>query len=152
MSTASRTPSPSSLSACGGGGGGASSSNATGRPSSPKSKTSVASSTRSESDNVIHENKPSTTSSFSIGRLLFRNSSSTKRDSVDSGKDDETGRSPASSRPGSPNPGGDKSPQMSTTRRLAGFASRSIRKSQWRLFKHRTFFGSQRSSMKKNQL
>uniref|UniRef100_A0A1I7TEG7 DUF4797 domain-containing protein n=1 Tax=Caenorhabditis tropicalis TaxID=1561998 RepID=A0A1I7TEG7_9PELO len=145
MSTASRTPSPSSLSACGGGGGGASSSNATGRPSSPKSKTSVASSTRSESDNVIHENKPSTTSSFSIGRLLFRNSSSTKRDSVDSGKDDETGRSPASSRPGSPNPGGDKSPQMSTTRR-------SIRKSQWRLFKHRTFFGSQRSSMKKNQL
>ncbi|CAL2029762.1 unnamed protein product [Caenorhabditis brenneri] len=148
MSTASRTPSPSSLSACGG----ASSSTATAHPSSPKSKTSVASSTRSDSDNVIPEHKPSSTSSFSIGRLLFRNSSSTKRDSVDSGKDDETGRSPASSRPGSPNPGGDKSPQMSTTRRLAGFASRSIRKSQWRLFKHRTFFGSQRSSMKKNQL
>ncbi|CCD62430.1 Rho-GAP domain-containing protein [Caenorhabditis elegans] len=151
MSTSSRTPSPSSLSACGG----PSSSTTTAHPSSsPKSKTSVTSS-RSDTDSVIPEHKPSSASSFSIGRLLFRSSgssNSTKRDSVDSGKDDETGRSPATSRPGSPNPGGDKSPQMSTSRRLAGFASRSIRKSQWRLFKHRTFFGSQRSSMKKNQL
>ncbi|ULU10630.1 hypothetical protein L3Y34_014716 [Caenorhabditis briggsae] len=147
MSTASRTPSPSSLSACG-----VSTSTATGNISSPRSKTSVASSTRSDSDVVVvPEHKPS--SSFSIGRLLFRKGSSAKRDSVDSGKDDETGRSPVTSRPGSPNPGREKSPQMSTTRKLAGFASRSIRKSQWRLFKHRTFFGSQRSSMKnKNQL
>ncbi|CAI2307441.1 unnamed protein product [Caenorhabditis sp. 36 PRJEB53466] len=140
----SRTPSPSSLSACG------PSSSTVAVPSSPSrsAKTSVASSTRSDSDNVVPEHKPSST--FSIGRLLFRNSSSTKR--VDSGKDDEAVRSPATSRPGSPNPGGEKSPQMSTSKRLAGFASRSIRKSQWRLFKHRTFFGSQRSSMKKNQL
>ncbi|KAF1771083.1 hypothetical protein GCK72_002908 [Caenorhabditis remanei] len=150
MSTATRTPSPSSLSACGPS---SSSSHPNANQSSPKSKTSVTSSTKSDSDPPVPppEHKPS--SSFSIGRIFFRNSSSsTKRDSVDSGKDDETGRSPATSRPGSPNPGGDKSPQMSTTRRLAGFASRSIRKSQWRLFKHRTFFGSQRSSMKKNQL
>lgn len=70
-----RTPSPSSLSACG------ASSSTAGMPSSPNlsAKTSVASSTRSDSDNVILEHKPSSSSSFSIGRLLFRNSSSTKR-------------------------------------------------------------------------
>ncbi|KAK5976551.1 hypothetical protein GCK32_020529 [Trichostrongylus colubriformis] len=38
----------------------------------------------------------------------------------------------------------------SRSRRLAGFASRSLRKSQWRLFKHRAFFGSQHSTAKQN--
>uniref|UniRef100_A0A8R1EF83 Uncharacterized protein n=2 Tax=Caenorhabditis japonica TaxID=281687 RepID=A0A8R1EF83_CAEJA len=132
MSTVSRTPSPSSLSAC-------------------VAQSSVTSSTKSD-ESSIPEPKPPSTSTFSFGRLLFRNSSSSsKRDSVDSGKDDE--KSPATSRPGSPNPSAsEKTSQMMTPRRLAGFASRSIRKSQWRLFKHRTFFGSQRNSMKKNQL
>ncbi|KIH58046.1 hypothetical protein ANCDUO_11754 [Ancylostoma duodenale] len=43
-----------------------------------------------------------------------------------------------------------RTPTRSRSRKLAGFASRSLRKSQWRLFKHRTFFGSQRSSIKQN--
>ncbi|KAK5977457.1 hypothetical protein GCK32_006114, partial [Trichostrongylus colubriformis] len=38
----------------------------------------------------------------------------------------------------------------SRSKRLAGFASRSLRKSQWRLFKHRAFFGSQHSTVKQN--
>ncbi|PAV63485.1 hypothetical protein WR25_01439 [Diploscapter pachys] len=32
----------------------------------------------------------------------------------------------------------------------SGFASRSVRKREWRLFKHRTFFGSTRGSTKRN--
>ncbi|CAB3407437.1 unnamed protein product [Caenorhabditis bovis] len=160
MSNASRTPSPSP---------------------NRSAKTSLASSTRSDLDippttsavsgpisSSSDANKPST-SSFTkgIGRF-FRNSVKrnsprsarmfseppTTSDSVESARsEDIIQRSPTPSRPCSPTPSREKSPQRSRSKRLAGFASRSIRKSQWRLFKHRTFFGSQqRNSIKKNEL
>ncbi|CAI5439071.1 unnamed protein product [Caenorhabditis angaria] len=119
---------------------------------SPAGSTRSTKTVTSESEHNTHLASSSEKSTgFSIGRLKIFRSQSSKRDSVDSGRSDDAGRSPATSRPTSPQP---KSPQRSRSRRLAGFASRSIRKSQWRLFKHRTFFGSiQRGSVKnKNQL
>ncbi|CAD6184313.1 unnamed protein product [Caenorhabditis auriculariae] len=76
-----------------------------------------------------------------LSRLLFRNSE--KRGSQESMR---TVSPVNGERCASP------SRTTSPSRRLANFASRSVRKNQWRLFKHHTFFGSQRSSIKAGKL
>ncbi|KAK6730128.1 hypothetical protein RB195_006909 [Necator americanus] len=96
---------------------------------------------------MSRKSSPSLPERVSVSRLIFSRQADSEKGSEEISRSPERMPSPTSSDQQQ------QTPTRSRSRKLAGFASRSIRKSQWRLFKHRTFFGSQRSSVKQsNQL
>ncbi|CAJ0594420.1 unnamed protein product [Cylicocyclus nassatus] len=92
-----------------------------------------------------HQSSPEPEPRVGLSRLLFSRQSASEKKSDELSKSPDRGPSPDAA-----DYHHNRTSSRSRSRRIAGFASRSLRKSQWRLFKHRTFFGSQRSSIKQN--